>query len=187
MKNGLTCVSSFCSERDSWGTMFVGRQTEHSWGCQQTMDGGQETNTRPRELRYEEIPTDAVHLHLTLASPKKISQEDGNREQHQRRWPNGFGRHAEVFWIQRGSQVHSHNDRLFFYFSVIYHRSNDKSIQRVWYPLKIFTGKGKEFFNKDVEAFLKELNIRQFYSNSPGKAVMAERLNRPLKERPWVH
>ena len=54
-------------------------------------------------------------------------------------------------------------------------------------PLKIFTDKGTEFLNKDVEAFLKELNIRQWYSNNPGKAVMAERFNRTLKERLWVH
>ena len=54
-------------------------------------------------------------------------------------------------------------------------------------PLKIFTDKGTEFLNKDVEAFLKELNIRQWYSNYPGKAVMAERFNRTLKERLWVH
>ena len=54
-------------------------------------------------------------------------------------------------------------------------------------PLKIFTDKGTEFLNKDVETFLKELNIRQWYSNNPGKAVMAERFNRTLKERLWVH
>ena len=52
-------------------------------------------------------------------------------------------------------------------------------------PLKIFTDKGTEFLNKDVEAFLMELNIRQWYSNNPGKAVMAERFNRTLKERLW--
>ena len=54
-------------------------------------------------------------------------------------------------------------------------------------PLKIFTDKGTEFLNKDVEAFLKELNIRQWYSNYPGKAVMAERFNRTLKDGFWVH
>ena len=52
-------------------------------------------------------------------------------------------------------------------------------------PLKIFTDKGTEFLNKDVEAFLKDLNIHQWYSYNPGKAVMAERFNRTLKERLW--
>ena len=43
-------------------------------------------------------------------------------------------------------------------------------------PLKIFTDKVTEFLNKDVEAFLRDLNILQWYSYDPGKAVMAERL-----------
>ena len=54
-------------------------------------------------------------------------------------------------------------------------------------PLKIFTDKGTEFLNKHVKAFLKELNVQQWYSNNPGKAVMVERFNRTLKERLWVH
>ena len=54
-------------------------------------------------------------------------------------------------------------------------------------PLKIFTDKGTEFLNKEVEAFLRDLNILQWYSYNPGKAVMAERLNRTLKERLWVY
>ena len=50
-------------------------------------------------------------------------------------------------------------------------------------PLKIFTDKGTEFLNKEVEAFLRDLNVLQWYSYNPDKAVMAERFNRTLKER----
>ena len=34
-------------------------------------------------------------------------------------------------------------------------------------PLKIFTDKGTEFLNKHVKAFLKELNMQQWYSKQP--------------------
>ena len=40
-----------------------------SWGYQQTMEGGQETNTPP-EVACKEISTDTIPLHQTPASPK---------------------------------------------------------------------------------------------------------------------
>ncbi len=45
-------------------------------------------------------------------------------------------------------------------------------------PLKIFTDKGTEFLNKDVKSFLKEINVLQWYSYNPGKAVMADSTER---------
>ena len=54
-------------------------------------------------------------------------------------------------------------------------------------PLKVFSDNGTEFLAKSVKAFLKELNVQQWNSKNPGKAVMVERFNRTLKERLWVH
>lgn len=54
-------------------------------------------------------------------------------------------------------------------------------------PLKVFSDNGTEFLAKSVKSFLKELNIQQWNSKNPGKAVMVERFNRTLKERLWVY
>ena len=50
-------------------------------------------------------------------------------------------------------------------------------------PLKVFSDNGTEFLAKSVKTFLKELNIRQWNSRNPGKAVLVERFNRTIKER----
>jgi len=54
-------------------------------------------------------------------------------------------------------------------------------------PLKLFSDNGTEFLARPVKAFLKELNIQQWNSKNPGKAVQVERFNRTLKERLWVY
>ena len=54
-------------------------------------------------------------------------------------------------------------------------------------PLKVFSDNGTEFLAKSVKTFLKELNIRQWNSRNPGKAVLVERFNRTIKERLWAH
>ena len=49
------------------------------------------------------------------------------------------------------------------------------------------TDKGKEFVNKQVQAYLKEQAIRHFASESDQKAAMVERFNRTLKGRMWKY
>ena len=50
-------------------------------------------------------------------------------------------------------------------------------------PLKLQTDKGKEFYNKDMKAWLKDNNIHHFSTGGDAKAAVVERFNRTLKER----
>lgn len=50
-------------------------------------------------------------------------------------------------------------------------------------PEKIQVDKGKEFYNKQVEALLKKHNILLFSTQSDKKASVVERFNRTLKQR----
>jgi len=52
-------------------------------------------------------------------------------------------------------------------------------------PYKLQTDAGTEFVNKDVQKFLKSLDIDFFTTNSEMKASVVERFNRTLKERMW--
>lgn len=52
-------------------------------------------------------------------------------------------------------------------------------------PLKLHTDKGKEFFNKNVKAYLATMKVQLFASNSDMKAAMVERFNRTLKAKMW--
>ena len=53
-------------------------------------------------------------------------------------------------------------------------------------PRKLQTDKGREFLNKAVSDFLKEVGVKQFASeNDDVKCAVVERWNRTLKERLW--
>jgi len=62
-----------------------------------------------------------------------------------------------------------------------------KAFKEYGIPLKVFSDNGTEFLARPVKMFLKELNIHQWNSKNPGKAVQVERFNRTLKERLWVY
>ena len=50
-------------------------------------------------------------------------------------------------------------------------------------PNKFQTDKGKEFMNSTIQNYLKENNVKHFYSYSDFKAAMVERFNRTLKTK----
>ena len=50
-------------------------------------------------------------------------------------------------------------------------------------PQHLQTDKGKEFFNKDVQALMRLHGVKHFASNSDQKAALVERFNRTLKQR----
>ena len=52
-------------------------------------------------------------------------------------------------------------------------------------PQKLFTDRGKEFYNKIMESFLEENNIKLYSTNNEGKAMVVERFNRTLKRYMW--
>lgn len=54
-------------------------------------------------------------------------------------------------------------------------------------PKKVQTDKGKEFINKEFQAFLKEHDVIHFSTQNETKAAMAERFNRTLKTRMWTY
>lgn len=54
-------------------------------------------------------------------------------------------------------------------------------------PQRLQTDKGKEFFNTQVSAFLRDHNVHHFASNSDQKAAVVERFNRTLKSRIWTY
>ena len=54
-------------------------------------------------------------------------------------------------------------------------------------PQRLQTDKGKEFFNRDVSAFLKQQDIHHFASQSDQKAAVVERFNRTIKEMIWKY
>ena len=53
-------------------------------------------------------------------------------------------------------------------------------------PERLHTDKGKEFFNKDFAALMKQRGINHFATDSDQKAAVVERFNRTLKTRLWV-
>lgn len=50
-------------------------------------------------------------------------------------------------------------------------------------PIQLQTDKGKEFYNKTVDTFLKGKKIHLFSTEGDDKASMAERVNRTIKKR----
>ena len=59
----------------------------------------------------------------------------------------------------------------------------DRILKQGRKPLKLQTDKGKEFYNKDMKAWLKDNNIHHFSTGGDVKAAVVERFNRTLKER----
>ena len=54
-------------------------------------------------------------------------------------------------------------------------------------PEKLQTDAGKEFLNKEIQAYFKTKGIQHFVSNSDKKAAVVERFNRTLKTRIWTY
>ena len=54
-------------------------------------------------------------------------------------------------------------------------------------PQRLQTDKGKEFFNQDVGAFLKQQKVKHFASQSDQKAAVVERFNRTIKGKIWKY
>ena len=52
-------------------------------------------------------------------------------------------------------------------------------------PMYIWVDEGKEFYNKDMTAWLKDKNITRYSTHGEHKSAIAERFNRTLKERMW--
>ena len=52
-------------------------------------------------------------------------------------------------------------------------------------PMYIWVDEGKEFYNKDMTAWLKDENITRYSTHGEHKSAIAERFNRTLKERMW--
>ena len=52
-------------------------------------------------------------------------------------------------------------------------------------PKHLWVDKGKEFYNKDVNSWLKENNIIMYSTYSEHKSCVVERFNRTLKEMMW--
>ena len=58
-----------------------------------------------------------------------------------------------------------------------------EKIIKVRQPEKLWTDVGKEFINKDFKQFLAKNNIEIYQTFNEGKAVVAERFNRTIKEK----
>jgi hypothetical protein len=58
-------------------------------------------------------------------------------------------------------------------------KSNNRKPKRLW------TDRGKEFYNKLFQSFLKDNNIKLYSTYNEGKAVVVERFNRTLKQYMW--
>ena len=54
-------------------------------------------------------------------------------------------------------------------------------------PKRLQTDKGKEFLNRDVQSYLKQLSIAHFTTNSETKAAIVERFNRTLKTKMFTY
>jgi transposase InsO family protein len=54
-------------------------------------------------------------------------------------------------------------------------------------PEKIQTDEGKEFLNKELQAFFKSEGVHHFCSHSDKKAAVVERFNRTLKTKIWKY
>ena len=52
-------------------------------------------------------------------------------------------------------------------------------------PKYIWVDEGKEFYNKDMTAWLKENNIERYSTHGEHKSAIVERFNRTLKEKMW--
>ena len=52
-------------------------------------------------------------------------------------------------------------------------------------PKYIWVDEGKEFYNKDMTAWLKDENITRYSTHGEHKSAIVERFNRTLKERMW--
>ena len=52
-------------------------------------------------------------------------------------------------------------------------------------PAYIWVDEGKEFYNKDMTAWLKKEKITRYSTHGEHKSAIAERFNRTLKERMW--
>ena len=52
-------------------------------------------------------------------------------------------------------------------------------------PMYIWVDEGKEFYIKDITAWLKDENITRYSTHGEHKSAIAERFNRTLKERMW--
>ena len=52
-------------------------------------------------------------------------------------------------------------------------------------PVYIWVDEGKEFYNKDMTAWLRDENILRYSTHGEHKSTIAERFNRTLKERMW--
>ena len=52
-------------------------------------------------------------------------------------------------------------------------------------PKYIWVDEGKEFYNKDITAWLKENEIVRYSTHGEHKSAVVERFNRSLKERMW--
>ena len=52
-------------------------------------------------------------------------------------------------------------------------------------PKYIWVDEGKEFYNKDMTAWLKDENITRYFTHGEHKSAIAERFNRTLKRRMW--
>ena len=52
-------------------------------------------------------------------------------------------------------------------------------------PAYIWVDEGKEFYNKEMTAWLKDEKITRYSTHGEHKSAIAERFNRTLKERMW--
>ena len=52
-------------------------------------------------------------------------------------------------------------------------------------PRHIWCDRGKEFYNKHMDIWLKNNNINRYSTYSEAKSCVTERFNRTLKERMW--
>src|SRR5207244_3826812 len=52
-------------------------------------------------------------------------------------------------------------------------------------PRHIWVDKGKEFYNKNMDEWLKENNINRYSTFGDHKSAVVERFNRTLKEKMW--
>ena len=54
-------------------------------------------------------------------------------------------------------------------------------------PNKLWVDQGSEFFNRTMDQWLKNNNIKRYNTYNEGKAVVVERFNRTLKTRMWKY
>lgn len=54
-------------------------------------------------------------------------------------------------------------------------------------PRKIWTDKGREFYNKDFDALLKKYSITLYSTENEEKSPVVERFNRTIKEKMWKY